>query len=53
MNGFGAPYGQPASVWQEHSTGDGRLYYFNSVTKVTQWTKPEDMMSQAEVSFSV
>ena len=50
MNGFGSPYGQPASVWQEHHTPDGRAYYYNATTKVTQWTKPEDMMSPAEVS---
>ncbi|KAI5465966.1 hypothetical protein BGZ63DRAFT_501560 [Mariannaea sp. PMI_226] len=50
MNGYGAPapYGQPASSWQEHHTPDGRAYYFNSATKVTQWTKPEDMMLPAE-----
>ncbi|KAJ3543554.1 hypothetical protein NM208_g3516 [Fusarium decemcellulare] len=48
MNGFGSPYGQPASAWQEHHTPDGRAYYYNATTKVTQWTKPEDMMSSAE-----
>lgn len=48
MNGYGVP---PASAWQEHHTPDGRAYYYNSATKVTQWTKPEDLMSAAEVSF--
>ncbi|UPK89306.1 hypothetical protein LCI18_000241 [Fusarium solani-melongenae] len=48
MNGYGSPYGQPASAWQEHHTPDGRAYYYNATTKVTQWTKPEDMMSSAE-----
>ncbi|KAH7170677.1 hypothetical protein EDB81DRAFT_708968 [Dactylonectria macrodidyma] len=50
MNGFGAPapYGQPASSWQEHHTPDGRAYYYNPATKATQWTKPEDMMTAAE-----
>lgn len=51
MNGFAppSPYGQPASAWQEHHTPDGRAYYYNSTTKATQWTKPEEMMTPAEV----
>lgn len=51
MNGFPAPgpYGQPPSAWQEHRTPDGRAYFYNSTTKVTQWTKPEEMMTPAEV----
>lgn len=51
MNGFKAPHGQQGTAWQEHQTPDGRSYFYNSVTKVTQWTKPEDMMGPAEVSF--
>lgn len=39
-----------ASVWQEFRHSDGRLYYFNSVTKATQWTKPPDLMNPTEVS---
>lgn len=51
MNGFAPPpFGQPPSAWQEHHTPDGRAYYYNSATKTTQWTKPEDMMTPAEVS---
>ena len=51
MNGFSANFGAvPASPWQEHHTPDGRAYYFNATTKVTQWTKPEEMMTPAEVS---
>lgn len=53
MNGYGSPYGQPASAWQEHHTPDGRAYYYNATTKVTQWTKPEDMMSSAEVRLAI
>ncbi|KAG6050654.1 hypothetical protein E4U39_003526 [Claviceps sp. Clav50 group G5] len=49
MNGYGGP---PASAWQEHHTADGRAYYYNSATKVTQWTKPEDLMSAAERALS-
>jgi len=45
MNGFNGP----APVWQEYRSPDGRVYYYNSATKATQWTKPEEMMTAAEV----
>lgn len=48
MNASFAPQG---SAWQEHRTPDGRSYYYNALTKNTQWTKPEEMMSPAEVRF--
>lgn len=48
MNGANGHYGQP-NPWQEHKTADGRAYYYNTTTKATQWTKPEDMMTPAEV----
>ncbi|KAI0126010.1 hypothetical protein BJ170DRAFT_685253 [Xylariales sp. AK1849] len=47
MNGANGHYGQP-NPWAEHKTADGRAYYYNIMTKVTQWTKPEDMMTPAE-----
>jgi pre-mRNA-processing factor 40 len=55
MNGFAPPpYGQPPpSAWQEHRTPDGRAYYYNSTTRATQWTKPEELMSPAEVRFNM
>ena len=37
------------STTREASDKDGRKYYYNSQTKATQWTKPEDLMSAAEV----
>ncbi|KAK3330199.1 formin binding protein-like protein [Apodospora peruviana] len=44
-----ASFHQPgASVWQEHRTPDGRYYYHNSQTNLTQWTKPEELMTPAE-----
>jgi len=52
MNGMGGPFPPPgATTWQEHRTADGRIYYYNTITKVTQWTKPEELMTPAEVSF--
>jgi len=52
MNGAGSPYSQPPA-WQEHRTPDGRAYYYNAATKVTQWTKPEEMMTPAEVWIEI
>lgn len=40
----------PGALWKEARAGDGRVYYYNTVTKETQWTKPEEMMSAQEVS---
>ena len=51
MNGFAPTYGQPPTVWQEHRTPEGRAYFYNSATKETTWTKPEEMMSPAEVNI--
>jgi pre-mRNA-processing factor 40 len=38
-----------ASGWREATNADGRIYYYHSVTKATQWTKPVELMSVAEV----
>lgn len=53
MNGVTPPFGQPPQLWQEHRTPDGRSYFYNTVTKVTQWTKPEELMDPAEVRSPV
>jgi pre-mRNA-processing factor 40 len=52
MNGMNGPNGHAASpgLWQEARNSDGRVYYYNTITKATQWTKPEDLMTPAEVS---
>lgn len=31
-----------ASVWSEHQTKDGRVYYYNRSTKQSSWEKPAD-----------
>lgn len=37
------------SDWTEHRAPDGRIYYYNSVTKKSAWEKPDELKSQAEV----
>ncbi|KAF2842414.1 hypothetical protein M501DRAFT_998702 [Patellaria atrata CBS 101060] len=44
MNGAPAAPG----LWQEARHSDGRTYYYNTQTKVTQWTKPEVLMTPLE-----
>lgn len=48
MNGVSGHGGLP-SLWQEARNAEGRVYYFHTVTKATQWQKPEELMSAAEV----
>jgi pre-mRNA-processing factor 40 len=49
MNGAMNGHSAPPSLWQEARNADGRVYYYNTITKATQWTKPEDLMTPAEV----
>ena len=46
-NGVAAPPG----LWSEARNAEGRVYYYNTVTKATQWTKPAELMTPAEVSI--
>lgn len=59
MNGFAPPNGMPfpppggmpppaRNTWRATTTADGRTYYYNSETNVTQWTKPEELKSNEE-----
>jgi pre-mRNA-processing factor 40 len=39
--------------WKEHSSPDGRKYYYNKITKQSTWTMPEEMKivrEQAEIA---
>ena len=40
----------PAGLWSEARNPQGRVYYYNTVSKATQWTKPVELMTPAEVS---
>ncbi|KAI9644718.1 U1 snRNP protein [Ciborinia camelliae] len=51
MNGINGHAAAPA-LWQEARNADGRVYYYNTITKATQWTKPEDLMTPAERALS-
>ena len=50
MNGING-LSRPSGLWQEARNADGRVYYYNTQTKATQWTKPQELMTPAEVSF--
>ncbi|KAL3428054.1 FF domain-containing protein [Phlyctema vagabunda] len=47
MNGING-HMVPPVLWQEAKNNDGRVYYYNTITKATQWTKPEELMTPAE-----
>ena len=53
MNGFAGVPATPAPLWQEARNNDGRVYYYNTQTKVTQWTKPLELMTPAEVRYQI
>lgn len=37
------------SPWSEHTAPDGRVYYYNSETKVSTWSKPDELKSKTEL----
>ncbi|KAJ6131231.1 hypothetical protein N7523_001691 [Penicillium sp. IBT 18751x] len=47
MNAMNVASGAPA-LWQEARNADGRVYYYNTQTKATQWTKPVELMTGVE-----
>ncbi|KAJ5893949.1 hypothetical protein N7495_005640 [Penicillium taxi] len=51
MNSTINPIAAPV-IWQEARTAEGRPYYYNVETKVTQWKKPEELMTPAEVCIN-
>ncbi|KAL9128389.1 MAG: hypothetical protein Q9217_002913 [Psora testacea] len=48
VNGVAGPTG----LWSEARNPEGRVYYYNTVTKATQWTKPVELMTPAERALS-
>ncbi|XP_013187253.1 pre-mRNA-processing factor 40 homolog A [Amyelois transitella] len=47
-----APTANQSSPWSEHKAPDGRIYYYNSVTKQSLWEKPDDLKTPAEKLLS-
>ncbi|CCU81928.1 pre-mRNA-processing protein prp40/formin binding protein (FNB3) [Blumeria hordei DH14] len=43
---------QSNPLWSEARNAEGRVYYYNTITKITQWTKPEELMTAAERALS-
>lgn len=41
----------PSNVWSEHVTPEGRKFYFNSITRTSQWEKPDDLKSPEELAL--
>lgn len=40
------------SVWTEHKSVDGKIYYYNTETKQSTWEKPDELKSPAEQMLS-
>ncbi|RKF82400.1 Pre-mRNA-processing protein prp40 [Golovinomyces cichoracearum] len=51
VNASNAPTPAP-KLWSEARNAEGRVYYYNTITKITQWTKPEELMTPAERALS-
>merc|ERR1719187_233728 len=39
-------------VWTEHKSPDGRIYYYNTVTRASVWDKPDELKSSSELLLS-
>ena len=37
-----------AAAWTEHKSPDGRIYFYNTVTKQSAWEKPSCLKSEVE-----
>jgi pre-mRNA-processing factor 40 len=42
-----------SSDWQEHTSADGKKYYYNKKTRQSSWEKPAELMTPLEVSCAV
>ncbi|XP_077253317.1 pre-mRNA-processing protein 40A isoform X2 [Tasmannia lanceolata] len=42
------PTQQSSSDWQEHTSADGRRYYYNKKTRQSSWEKPLELMTPLE-----
>ena len=37
-----APHLVPSRVWSEYKTPEGKMYFYNKITRVSVWEKPKD-----------
>ncbi|KAK2717145.1 pre-mRNA-processing factor 40 homolog A-like [Artemia franciscana] len=44
--------GSNKSVWTEHKSPEGKVYYYNTETKESSWEKPDDLKTPAELILS-
>ncbi|CAO0796974.1 unnamed protein product [Mucor circinelloides] len=47
----GMPPMPPAAIWKEHTTPEGRKYWYNNVTRQSTWEKPDDLLTPEERVF--
>ena len=38
-----------AAAWTEHKSPDGRIYFYNTVTKASVWEKPDALKTETEL----
>ncbi|PIO69515.1 WW domain protein, partial [Teladorsagia circumcincta] len=43
-----APPSTQECPWTKHETADGRVYYYNKVTKESSWNKPDELKTPQE-----
>ncbi|WBW73018.1 U1 snRNP-associated protein Usp104 [Schizosaccharomyces osmophilus] len=43
---------EPVSDWHEVKTEDGRVYYYDSISRKSVWEKPEELMNEFERKLS-
>ena len=54
FDGYALPKAEsePTSNWKEHTTPDGRVFYYNSLTNESRWEKPDEMKkNDSDVGF--
>lgn len=35
-------------MWKEHTTAEGRKYWYNNITRQSTWEKPDDLLTPEE-----
>ncbi|CAO3607198.1 unnamed protein product [Mucor hiemalis] len=38
----------PATLWKEHTTAEGRKYWYNNITRQSTWEKPDNLLTPEE-----